>query len=320
MTRQPGFADDGPVRGSSTFIPATDVEATESASLGPGFLEVDTHAQRGQIDLGWEPESLTQRMPSVSSVSLFPWGVLLLVVGWLALSAVGFVADQFARSAVLGVLTLILFGCALALISRGVWTEAKAYRDLQRVDALRTELARADIALGEARSICRAWVRSLARHLAEAEATETMLDRAASVEEIKTILRDRVLAQLRQAADQRGRRAAVAGGAAVAITPSPALDGVLAGMRGVALIRQVAMIYGLRPGLAVTVGLLRRVAWTVASVSGTELLSRAVADQVLERLPVIKHLAGAIPGTSVAAIRLYRLAGITAAACSPLPD
>ena len=91
-------------------------------------------------------------------------------------------------------------------------------------------------------------------------------------------------------------------------------------MRGVALIRQVARIYGLRPGLAVTVGLLRRVAWTVASVSGTELLSRAVADQVLERLPVIKHLAGAIPGTSVAEIRLYRLAGITAAACSPLPD
>ncbi len=47
-------------------------------------------------------------MPSVNSVSLLTWGVLLLVVGWLASSAVGFVADQFARSAVLGVLTLIL--------------------------------------------------------------------------------------------------------------------------------------------------------------------------------------------------------------------
>ncbi len=52
MTRQPGFADDDPVRDKSTFIPATDVGETASASLGPGFLEVDTHAQRGQVELG----------------------------------------------------------------------------------------------------------------------------------------------------------------------------------------------------------------------------------------------------------------------------
>ena len=188
------------------------------------------------------------------------------------------------------------------------------------MDTLRTGLARADIAVAGAKSICRVWIRSVAHRLVEVETTEAMLERAASVEEIKTILRGRVLEQLRRAVDQTGRRAAVQGGAAVAITPSPALDGLLAGLRGVALIRQVARIYGLRPGLAVTVGLLRRVAWTVASVSGTEMFSRAVADQVLERLPVIKHLAGAIPGTSVAAIRLYRLAGVTAAACSPLPD
>jgi putative membrane protein len=320
MTRRPGFVDEGLVSDDAAFIAATDVEATANPSLGPGLLEADTHAQKGQIDLDWEPESVTRRVPGISSVSLLSWGVLLLVIGWLTLSAVGFAADQFARSTALGVLTLILFGCALALVSRGVWAEAKTYRDLRRVDALRARLARSDIASSEAKSICVVWVQGVAHHLADAEATEAALRRAASIEEMKTILRDRVIGQLRKAADQRGRRAAVEGGAAVAITPSPALDGLLAGVRGVALIRQVAMIYGLRPGLAVTIGLLRRVAWTVASVSGTEMFSRAAADQVLEKLPVIKHLAGAIPGTSVAALRLYRLAGITAEACSPLPD
>jgi uncharacterized membrane protein YcjF (UPF0283 family) len=319
MTRQPGFVDDNPVRDDLTFRPASAAEETRSA-LGPGFLKADTGAQRGQVNLGWEPASLKQRASGISSLSLLASGVFLLVVGWSALSAVGFIADQFARSTALGVLTLIVFGCALALISRGIWAEAQAYRELRQVDTLRTGLARADMAVAEAKSICRVWVRSVAHRLVEAEATETLLDRAASVDEIKTILRDRVLEQLRRVADQTGRRAAVEGGAAVAITPSPALDGLLAGLRGVALIRQVARIYGLRPGLAVTVGLLRRVAWTVASVTGTELFSRAVADQVLEKLPLIKHLAGAIPGTSVAAVRLYRLAGVTAAACSPLPD
>ncbi|MGH7095871.1 MAG: DUF697 domain-containing protein [Stellaceae bacterium] len=110
------------------------------------------------------------------------------------------------------------------------------------------------------------------------------------------------------------------GGAAVAITPSEVLDGLFAGLRAITLIRRIAQLYGLRPGAAVTIGLLRRVAGTVASVSGIELASRAVADHLLEKLPILKHLAGAVPGTSVAAIRLYRLAGITAAACSPVPD
>jgi len=319
MTRQPGFTDNDAVSDKSTFIPASAAEETGS-ELGPGFLEADTGAQKGQVNLGWEPASLKQRASGISSLSLLASGAFLLVVGWSALGAVGFVADQFARSTALGILTLIVFGFALALISRGIWAEAQAYRGLRQVVALREGLKRADTTVAGAKSICRMWIQSVAHRLVEAEATEAMLERAASVGEIKTILRDRVLKHLREAADQTGRRAAVQGGAAVAITPSPALDGLLAGLRGVALIRQVAGIYGLRPGLAVTVGLLRQVAGTVASVSGTELLTRAVADQVLEKLPLIKHLAGVIPGTSVAAVRLFRLAVVTAEACSPLPD
>src|SRR5437016_4883753 len=112
MTRQPGFVVDRPVPDDSTFIPTTQAEETARASLGPGFLEVDAHAQRGKIDLDWEPEDLTQRAPGASSVSLLSWGVFLAVAGWLGLSAVGFVADQFARSAALGILALIVFGFA----------------------------------------------------------------------------------------------------------------------------------------------------------------------------------------------------------------
>ncbi|WP_369923389.1 DUF697 domain-containing protein [Roseomonas sp. FDAARGOS_362] len=93
--------------------------------------------------------------------------------------------------------------------------------------------------------------------------------------------------------DARGERAAAAdlagggpagaleGGVMVAISPSPALDGVLAGLRGLSLVRQVAQIHGLRPNLAVTVALLRRAVWTAAGVSGADLVAQAVSEQVL---------------------------------------
>jgi putative membrane protein len=88
-------------------------------------------------------------------------------------------------------------------------------------------------------------------------------------------------------------------------------------MRALLLVRQVAEIYGIRPGLLVTLGLLRRVAWTAAGVSGFGLLSQTLAEHTLHKLPLVKHLTGAPPETSLAALRLYRLATITAEACSP---
>ncbi|MHB0709590.1 hypothetical protein ACX4M1_07000, partial [Roseomonas mucosa] len=109
---------------------------------------------------------------------------------------------------------------------------------------------------------------------------------------------------LRQASRVAGQRAA--------------LDGVLAGLRGLSLVRQVAQIHGLRPNLAVTVALLRRAVWTAAGVSGADLVAQAVSEQVLGRIPVLQHIAAAVPGSSVTALRLSRLAHVTAEACCPL--
>jgi putative membrane protein len=140
-----------------------------------------------------------------------------------------------------------------------------------------------------------------------------------TVPEIKSYLRHRVIEQLHKAAQQAGRRAALEGGALIAVMPSPALDGITAATRGLILIRQVAQIYGLKPSPFVILALIRKVAWTAAGVSGLDLLSQTLADHTLQKLPLVQHLAGAVPGTSAAAIRIYRLANITAEACSPLP-
>ena len=104
----------------------------------------------------------------------------------------------------------------------------------------------------------------------------------------------------------------------VAVCPHPALDGLIAGARGLLVIRRAAALYGLRPGLTVTLALLRWVAWTAAGPTGLSMVSQGLADYVLTGLPVGKHVAAAIPGTGAVAVRLYRLAGITAEACCPV--
>ena len=70
------------------------------------------------------------------------------------------------------------------------------------------------------------------------------------------------------------------------------------------MIRRVAALYGLRPGMAVTLAL----------------VSQGLADHVLTGLPVARHVAGAVPGTGAVAVRLYSLAGVTAEACCPVPQ
>ena len=139
-----------------------------------------------------------------------------------------------------------------------------------------------------------------------------------SLPRLRAVLRRQVAGPLRQASRVAGQRAALEGGVMVAISPSPALDGVLAGLRGLSLVRQVAQIHGLRPNLAVTVALLRRAVWTAAGVSGADLVAQAVSEQVLGRIPVLQHIAAAVPGSSVTALRLSRLAHVTAEACCPL--
>jgi hypothetical protein len=45
---------------------------------------------------------------------------------------------------------------------------------------------------------------------------------------------------------------------------------------------------------------------------------KGAAEHFLRHMPILKHLTAAVPGATVAAFRLYRLAGITAKACCPL--
>src|SRR6478736_2079714 len=79
-------------------------------------------------------------------------------------------------------------------------------------------------------------------------------------EAIFALLRSGPGKNLQEATDVLGRSAALQSVAIVAATPSPAMDVLTIGWCGVRLIRQVAALHGMRPGMMGTLSLLQKTA------------------------------------------------------------
>ena len=103
-----------------------------------------------------------------------------------------------------------------------------------------------------------------------------------------------------------------------AISPSPGLDALVFAWRGVRLVRQVAALHGIRPGVAATWALLRRTLFDAATVAATDVAVDAAARAVLTN-PMFKHVAGEAAAGAVAARRMLLLARAAADACRIVP-
>ena len=319
--RSPGFLDEdnaeiGASQGSPT---GRDDGSPEPPPLprGPMLLDPEPDAP-ARVDLGWLPETVAAAPPRIGTAFWIGAGLLVLIASWALLSMASFVVGLMVQSVSLGALALAGIGIGCGLLLYALLLEVRAYRPLGTVERLRAVLASSESTAEVARRQAIAWLYQLGTAVPERAAVERMLRGATTVSEVRSVLRSQVTDRLREAAGLLGRRAAVEGATLVAICPHPAWDGLLAGGRGLLVIRHVAALYGLRPGLAVTFALLRRVAWTAAGTTGLSFVSQGLADHLLTSMPVLKHVAGALPGTGAVAVRLYRLAGITAEACSPL--
>jgi uncharacterized membrane protein YcjF (UPF0283 family) len=248
----------------------------------------------------------------VGTIPLVVGGACVLIFGLAGLQTANFVAAQFARSDVLGGLTLAVAVIGFGSIGAGIWRELRALFSLRTVDHLRSELSGPDPA--RARPALRRWLSRLPEGQAVMDAVETIEDPAA----VLALLRAGPVAALRTQSDALGRVAAVQIFAAAAAVPSPAFDGLLMAWRGVRLVRQVAALHGLRPGLIGTLALLRRTMLAAAGVMATDLAVDTLTRAVLSS-PLLAHVAGDVAGAGVAARRMVVLARATAVACSPVP-
>ena len=326
---QPGFVEEGTIPGprddararteeSIQAPPDTTRTATverEDIQIAPGFIET-TSAPPSPVAV--IPPSVSPPSPGLGPMGWIGAGLGILVFGGSALSLTGFVADQMARSPTLGWASLGVVTAGVAAIAWGVGREIRAWRQLAHVDALRAKLRPPAVPVAIARAECTAWLRTIAPALRDPETVRLALNGCATTEEIRALLAHHAIEPLRARANAVGLRAASQGAALVAIIPSPALEGLAAGLRSLSLIREIAALYGLRPGLTVTLGLMRRATVTAASVYGVNEIAAAAAAHLLSDAPVLRSIASVAPGAGITARRIYLLSRTVAEACSPL--
>lgn len=272
-------------------------------------------ASAPRLDFQWEQAVVPVAPPRPARWSGFSRalaGAAVLGVGLAALDAANFTADQFARGAVQGWLTLGVVLAGFGLIASAGWAEARGLLSVRAVDQAREGFARGDLATVRAEAV--RW----AGGVAEAAPLLPALREARSVDEIRALLEAGPLPALEARATALGRTAAVQAFSVTAISPSPALDALVFAWRGVRLVRQVAELHGLRPGLAGTVTLLRRTLADAATVAATDIAVDAAARALLSN-KLLEQFAGEAAAGAVAARRMLRLARVAAEACRIVP-
>ena len=269
------------------------------------------------------PDMARLDLPGVAAdaappVSILPRGPVLGLVGAAVLAGglavlwtAGFVVDQFARSAVLGWITTGVAVTGFGLVAAGLWRELRGLQTLGRVDRLRAQLRSAEP--GVVVDAARDWLGVVPGGAALRPAVDAVNDPDA----VLALLRSGPSEAARRGADALGRRAARQAVAALAASPSPAIATAVVAWRGTRLVREVAELYGVRPGVLATLGLLRRTALS-ASMVGTAELAVNAATHALLSSPLLAHALGDVAGAGVAARRLLVLARAAAAACDPL--
>jgi putative membrane protein len=279
---------------------------------GPRVIIEDRAAPRLEPEMPSFVEPLADPAPKASGAVLALAGVAVLAVGLAALQTGNFVAEQFDRATALGVITLVVAVVGFGLLFASIARELRGLFGLARVDRLRSAFGSGDAK--RIHAAARTWVATLA----EAEILRPAIDAANDPDAIIALLRAGPVADLRTRSDALGRTAAVQMAAGIAATPAPALAVLLVAWRGVRLVRQVAALHGMRPGLLGTLGLLRRSVLAAGMVAGSEVAINAAAHALLSN-PLLTHALGEMAGAGVAARRMILLARSTAAACSPLP-
>ena len=125
-----------------------------------------------------------------------------------------------------------------------------------------------------------------------------------------------VLAPADQLAQAAIRRAATQAFAINVISPTVLLDTLFFAARAMGLIREIAEVYGQRPGLAGTVHLLRRLARGAGLVGAVDVIGGVIVQQAGGA--VLERLSASAAESAYAAQKMARLGLVAMASCRPI--
>jgi putative membrane protein len=292
---------------------------TTQERLRPRIIETE---QSGRLDLRMpaipEPELASappRRVPSPLAVAMSGMGILVLGVAGIDLAQ--FVDGAFAHGTGVGVLAAAVVaagagGAGYWLIAelrgllrlrsaerlRRLIPSALASELKQEIDAAASIVGR-DPLLGEAVASYRA---VLEPHHTGADALD--------------LFSRFVLAPADCLAQGAIRRAAAQAFVINTVSPTALLDTLLFAARATRLIREIAEIYGQRPGLAGTVHLLRRLAGGAGLVGAVDVVGGVVVQQLGGA--VLERVSASAAESAYAAQKMARLGLLAMAMCRPI--
>jgi putative membrane protein len=308
----PGWADEPeapPAARTATAAPPPD--------LGPALLDLDFG---GPIEHGVPAvvDAPLQKPPSwFGALGLLGGAAAVLVLGTFGLGLAMMLQDLFASSPVLGWLGTALGVGAGGTVLLALGREWRALRRLKALDQLAQDLRITPGTAAPPTALLQ-WAQDVGKRVPEAVPAVAQILRATTLDEARGLMATGLLpvldARVRSLGWQSARQVFVV----TAILPSPAMDAAAMALLGLRLMRQVAVLHGLRPGTAMLWRLLRRLTVSAGLTAGADLVAEAGVEQFVEGHAA--KLAGGAAGATIAARRMLRLAGATAAACRPGGD
>ena len=297
MRDTPRFLDEPAVATPNTD-PARSAPADPAMTTRgtPVLLEPRQDAPEA-VGADWNPVATAGRRRSLGTSFYAATGLAIILGSWMLLGALSFALNLLDQSAGLGGLALALYASGALLLLYAAGREWLSLRRLHQVDRLRAALQAPGADLTTARALCAGWLDRLAPLVPEAAPTAAALAGATDIAQLGATLRSRLQQPLTTATRRIGLRAASEVSALVALSPHNTWDGLIVAWRGFRVIRQVALLHGLRPGPAVSLALIGRVAHAAVETAMVDVASQAAADHLLTNVPLIRHLS-AIPAAS----------------------
>jgi putative membrane protein len=285
----------------------------------PRILQTD---EIGRLDLGLpvapQPGLVplpARRFPSPFGVAVSGLGIL--VVGVAGIDLAQFVDGAFAHGSAVGVLAATAVAAGVG--GAGYWLVAELRGLLRLRSAERLRRLIPSALAGELKQEIDAAAVILARDPLLGEAVSSyraVLDPSHTGHDALELFSRFVLAPADRLAQGAIRRASAQAFAINAISPTVLLDTLLFAARAIRLIREIAEIYGQRPGLAGTIHLLRRLIGGAGLVGAVDVVGGVIAQQLGGA--VLERLSASAAESAYAAQKMARLGLVAMALCRPI--
>jgi putative membrane protein len=312
---------DPPVR--PTVIELSEAVASPMATpCGPAIFEtedsrpIETGEQPG-IASAMAAEPVRRNRPF--KVALIGLGIL--VIGLLIFDAVEWVKVQFDRGPVVGGLAVTVI--AAGLLGLGYWliSEFRAFAALKSVERVQ---ARLTMSSGQDARSGNALIDDIVSSLPSAPTVRATL--AVYREQVQShhtweqrvgLISRTVLVPIDHRAEALIRATVMQTVVFTAISPTALMESLFFLARGLRLLRQIAELYGGRPGFAGTVHLMRRLIVGSGTVGAVDLIGNVLAQKLGGA--ILEKLSSEVAESVYATQQMARLGIVCMQMCRPIP-